>query len=88
MQQLHRLQTFFYLSLTSFMSIFKETIIFLQTISHGKQNISTMTTSKKIKELEDIVIEFNEYLETVLESLEQLDTRVKAVVDNIKVEIE
>ena len=32
----------------------------------------------KIKELEDIIIDFNEYLETVLEGLKQIHTGVKA----------
>ena len=47
-----------------------------------------MTTPDKIKELEDSVIDFNEYLETIATGLENLDTGVKAIVANIKVEIE
>ena len=47
------------------MNMFQETTIFLQIISQEKQNILTMTTPDKIKELEDIIIDFNEYLETV-----------------------
>ena len=69
------------------MSMFKETIIFLQTILREKQNILTITTPEKVKELEDIIIDFNEYLKTVA-GLENLKTGVKAIVENIKVEIE
>ena len=47
-----------------------------------------MTTPDKIKELEDIVVDFNEYLETVSGGLEHLDTGVKATVENIRVEFE
>jgi len=47
-----------------------------------------MTTPDKIKELEDIIIDFNEYLEPVSAGLEHLDTGVKAIVENIRVEIE
>jgi len=51
------------------------------------QNISTITTLNKIKELEDIaiVIDFNEHLETISARLENLDTGVKAIIgkDNI-----
>ena len=47
-----------------------------------------MTTPDKLKELEDIVIDFNEYLETVAAGLENLETGVKAIVENIRVEIE
>lgn len=47
-----------------------------------------MTTPNQIKELEDIVIDFNEYLETVSAGLENLDAGVKAIVSNIRVEIE
>jgi len=57
---------FFYLNLTLFMSMFQETIIFLQIISQEKQSILTMTILDKIKEFEDIIIDFNEYLETIL----------------------
>jgi len=47
-----------------------------------------MITTDKIKELEDIIIDVNEYLETISKGLEPLDMGVKAIVDNIKVEIE
>ena len=47
-----------------------------------------MTNPYKIKELEDIIIDFNEFLETVSEGLEHLDTGVKAIVENTKVEVE
>jgi len=47
-----------------------------------------MITPEKIKEPEYIIIDFNEYFETISEGLEQLDTIVKPIVDNIKVEIE
>ena len=43
-----------------------------------------MTTPDKLKELEDIVIDFNKYLETISAALEQLKTGVKAIVDNIQ----
>jgi len=51
------------------MSVFQETIIFLQIISREKQNIITMATLDKIKEFEDVIIDFNEYLETVIVGL-------------------
>ena len=70
------------------MSIFQETTIFLQINSQEKQSILTMTTPDKIKELEDITINFNEYLETVSTELEYIDTGVKAIVENIRVEVE
>jgi len=38
--------------------------------------------------LKDIVIDFNEYLETVAEGLEQLDTSEIAIVDNLIVKVE
>jgi len=44
-----------------------------------------MMTPSKIKELEDIIIDFNEYLETVSTGLEHLDTGVKVIVENIRV---
>jgi len=44
-----------------------------------------MTTPDKIKELEDIIIDFNEYLETMSEGFEQLDTGCKTIADNIRV---
>ena len=47
-----------------------------------------MTTLDKLKELEDIVIDLNEYLETIAKGLEQLDIGVKAVVDNLRVRVE
>ena len=47
-----------------------------------------MTTSDKIKELEDSIIDFNEYLETIAVGLENLDTGVKATVENIRVKLE
>ena len=40
-----------------------------------------MMTPDKIKELEDIIIDFNEYLETVSTGLEYLHTGVKAIVE-------
>ena len=66
----------FCLNLTLFMSMFQETITFLQTILQEKLNISTMTTPEKLKELEDITIDFNEYLETTTVNLEHLETGV------------
>ena len=45
-------------------------------------------TPDKLKELEDIVIDFNEYLEIVAEGLEHLHTCVNARVDNLKVKVE
>jgi len=47
-----------------------------------------MTTPDKLKELKNIVIYFNEYLETVAEGLGQPDIGVKVIVDNLRVEIE
>ena len=47
-----------------------------------------MTTPDKLKEFENIVINFNEYLKTVANGLEQKDTCVKVIVDNLRVEIE
>ena len=47
-----------------------------------------MTTPDKVKELDDIVIDFNEYLETISTGLEQLKTRVQAIVDNLHTEID
>ena len=44
-------------------------------------------TLDKLKVLKDIVINFNEYLKTVLEGLEQLETGVQAIVDNLQKEI-
>jgi len=41
-----------------------------------------------MKELEDIIIDLNEYLEIVSMGLEHLDIGVRAIVDNIKVEVE
>ena len=46
-----------------------------------------MMTPDKLKEPEDIVIDFNEYLETVLIGLEQLETSVQAIVNNLRTEI-
>ena len=62
----------------------QEIIIFLQIILQEKQNISTMTTPDKLKELEDIVIDFNEYFETVSAGLKQLESGVQAIVDNLR----
>ena len=47
-----------------------------------------MVMPEKLKELEDIVIDFNEYLKTVSVGLKHLETRVQAIVDNIRIEIE
>lgn len=46
-----------------------------------------MVTTEKLKELEDIVIDFNEYLETVSVGLEHLETRIQAIVDNIRTKL-
>jgi len=46
-----------------------------------------VTTPYRLKELEDIVIDFNEYLETVSAKLKQLETGVQAIVDNHQTEI-
>ena len=46
-----------------------------------------MMTPDKPKELEDIIIDFNECLEIVLVGLEQLKTGVQAIVDNLQTEI-
>ena len=75
------------LNLTAFVSMLQEIIIFLQIISQENQNISTMTTPDKLKELEDIVINFNEYLNTVSAGLEQLEISAQAIVDNLQTEI-
>jgi len=64
----------FYYNLMLFMSMFQKTIIFLQIILQKKQSILIMMTPDKIKELEDIIIDFNEYFETILVGLEHLDT--------------
>ena len=48
----------------------------------------TMTTPDKLKEPEDIAIDFNEYLETVSAGLEQLETGVKVIVDNIRTKMD
>ena len=45
-------------------------------------------TPDKTKKFEDIIIDFNEYLETVSTALEHLDTGAKAIVENIRVEVE
>jgi len=42
-----------------------------------------MTTPDKLKALEDIVISFNEYLDTVSAGLEQLEIGVQVVIDNL-----
>ena len=47
-----------------------------------------MTTPDKLSEPEDIVIDFNEYLETVLTGLEQLKIGVEAIVHKIRTEID
>ena len=46
-----------------------------------------MITPDKLKELEDTIINFNEYLETITEGLKQLDIGVKAIVDDLRVEV-
>ena len=48
----------------------------------------TMTTLNKIKELEDNMIDFNEFLENLSTWLEHSDVGVKAIVDNLRVEVE
>ena len=53
-----------------------------------KRNISTITTPNKLEELEDIIVDFNKYLEIVAKGLEQLDTGVKAIADNLRIEVE
>ena len=45
-----------------------------------------MTNPNKLKGLEDIVIDFNEYLEIVSTGLEQLENGVQAIVDNFLTE--
>jgi len=47
-----------------------------------------MTAPKKLKKLEDITIDFNEYLQTVTENLKHLDTGVQDIIANIKTEID
>ena len=47
-----------------------------------------MTTPEKLKELEDITIDFNEYLRTVTENLKHLETGVQDIVTNIRMEID
>ena len=42
-----------------------------------------MATPSKIKELEVIVINSNDCLETILTGLEQLEPGVQAIVDNL-----
>jgi len=46
-----------------------------------------MTTLDKIKEPENIVIDFNKYPKTASIGLEHFDTRVKAIVENLNVEV-
>ena len=36
----------------------------------------------------NIIIDFNEYLETILAGLEGLETRIKAIGDNLRVKID
>jgi len=47
-----------------------------------------ITIPDQLKELEYIVIDFNECIETVAEGLEQLDTGAKVIVDKLRVEVE
>ena len=44
--------------------------------------------SRQAYRLKDIVINFNEYVETISVGLKQRDTGVKTIVDNIRVEVE
>ena len=69
------------------MSMFQETTIFLQIISQEKQIILIMATPGKIKELDDVIIDFNEYLETVSARLEYLDTGVKTIVEKSELKL-
>lgn len=46
-----------------------------------------MTTPEKLKQLEDIIIDFNEYLQTVTDNLKHLETGVQDIVSNIRTEI-
>ena len=47
-----------------------------------------MTTPKKLKELEDITIDFNEYLRIVTENLKHLETGFQDIVSNIRTKID
>ena len=47
-----------------------------------------MTTPEKLKELEDITIDFNEYLQIVTENLKHLETGIQDIVTNIRTEID
>ena len=47
-----------------------------------------MMTPEKLKELKDITIDFNEYLETVTMNLEHLQTGIRDIVANIQTEID
>ena len=47
-----------------------------------------MTTPEKLKELEDITIDFNEYLQTMIENLKHLEIGVQHIVSNIRTEID
>ena len=46
-----------------------------------------MTTRKKLKELEDITINFNEYIENVTVNREHLETGVQDISANIRTDI-
>ena len=47
-----------------------------------------MMTPEKLKELEDITIDFREYLETVTVNLEHLEIGVQDIVANIRTKVE
>jgi len=47
-----------------------------------------MIIPDKTKEFDNIFIDFNEYLQSIPEGLEQLDKGVRVIFDNIRVEIE
>ena len=47
-----------------------------------------MTTPGKLKELEEITIDFNEYLQIVIENLKHLEIGIQDIVTNIWTEID
>jgi len=73
MGKLHRWQTF----LSQFNAVYEHISRnnnFLVDYLYKRQAILIITTPDKIKELENIIVDFNEYLETVSTRLEHLNT--------------
>ena len=65
--------------------MFQEIPIVLQNLWRATP---TMTTPDKLKELEDITIDFNEYLRIVTENLKHLETGFQDIVSNIRTKID